>query len=364
MKYIALLNYIFHKMSINYIFYFIILLFIIIFSIVNVIFVNEIFNNNDYNQVLNNLKRKLLFYVKKYKNCNSTLTPLYCGHKYEGYKVQKKGLYPNSVIVNLSNYYRINNIGNTKCKGKEVIIGVVCSPDSFLQRVALRMGYLSHNIVLLFFTGLSNNKRLNELVMKENNYYHDIIIYDFVSNYFNSSLMLVLELYWIFKYCKNYKYFIYQTPDVFFNYCLFFKTYVKKGYTYPLIAQILRRNRVIRSNRSRFYVPFSVYNNTHYPPQPNGPLIAFSLNTVRHIINNINKVKMTFWMDDVYLAFILHHIKIRTYHFKNVISMYPVQIKKLPNISVIIKKVMYIHSLPPGSIFFLMQIASEYYKPD
>lgn len=317
---------------------------------------------NKYTILLNSLEKNLLYYSSKYRNCNSTVSPLYCGHLYEGYKTQKNGLHPSNVLVSLSNYKRINTIGNTVCINKEIIIGVVCAPDNFMHRLSLRKGYKSYNLTLLFFTGLSDNIKVNELIKNENDYYHDIIIYNFVSHYFNSSLMLVLELKWIFQNCRCYKYFIYHTPDVFFNYHLFCKTFINATYTYPLIAQILKRNRVLRSNRSRFYVPFSVYNKTHYPPQPNGPFIAFSLNTIQQIVNNIDKVKMTFWMDDVYLAFLVKQNKIETHNIKNAISLYPVQIKSLPNLSIIASRILYIHSLPPGSIFYLTQSTKKYYK--
>lgn len=308
------------------------------------------------------LKKKLLYYASKYSNCNSTRNPLYCGHKYEGYKLQKKDIYPNNVIVKFSNYKQIKIIGNTICRNNKIIVGVVSAPDNFLQRLALRMGYISYGLALIFFTGLSTNYKVNKLVKNENEYYHDIIIFDFVSHYFNSSLMLVLELNWIYNNCKKYKYFIYHTPDVYFNYFLFYKIYITNVYTYPLIADILVNNKVLRSNRSRFYVPLSIYSNKYYPLQPNGPLIAFSLDTIKKIVNNIEKVNMTFWMDDVYLAFLIQHIKIKTYQFKNVISTYPIQSKTLPTTSFIISNITYIHSLPPGSIYFLLQVGNKYYN--
>lgn len=335
---------------------------ILMLSCNNIIITNDIYLYSDYNALLNLMKNRLLYYTSKYENCNSTQTPLYCGHKYEGYKKQKEGFYPASVLVNISIYKHIKSSGNIICKKHDVVIGVVCAPDNFLQRLSLRMGYAEYNVLLLFFTGISDNNELNEMLKKENNYYHDIIIYDFLTHYFNSSLMLILEINWIYKNCNNYKYFIYQTPDVFFNYNLFYNTYINITHTYPLIAQILYRNRVLRSNKSRFYVPFSVYNKSHYPPQPNGPLVAFSLYTVKIIMNNIEKVKLTFWMDDVYLAFLVKQNKIETHNIKNAISLYPVQIKSLPNLSIIASRILYIHSLPPGSIFYLTQSTKKYYK--
>lgn len=126
-------------MSIYNIFYFIVI-FNTLVLIIYVYDINDYILYNQYNILVKNLKKRLFYYTSKYKNCNSTQTPLYCGHKYEGYKVQKKGLYPESVLVNISNYKQIKTLGNTICKNNIIIIGVVCSPDHFLQRLSLRMG--------------------------------------------------------------------------------------------------------------------------------------------------------------------------------------------------------------------------------
>lgn len=193
--------------------------------------------------------------------------------------------------------------------------------------------------------------------------YHDLVVFDFISHYFNSSLMLTLELFWIYTNCYHYKYFIYHTPDVFFNVNYFYLQYIKNSTTiYEVIAQMLYKNRVLRSNRSRFYVPYSIYNHSHYPPQPNGPLIILSLNAIKKIINSIDRVKFSFWMDDVFLAFLLKLVNITTHHLNNAISLYPVQIKKHPSLSFIVKKIIYIHSLPPGAILFLMSHSNKYYS--
>lgn len=347
----------------NYVFYFILLFFLSIICSLHFLYSykNKMYNNfTSYSKIL---KQKLLFLISKYKNCNATQSPLNCGHKYEGYKIQKKGLYPQSVIVDLSVYKNIHTLQHVSCDSNELIVGIICAPQQFMERLSLRMGYKFYtNMLLRFFSGLSDNESVNKLLKSENYIYHDIVLFDLVSHYFNSSLMLILEMNWIYKNCKDYKYFIYHTPDVFFNFHLFNKTYLNSFHSYPLIAQILKKNRVLRSNRSRFFIPYSIYNKTHYPPQPNGPLIAFAYYTIVKLIKNIHKVKMSFWMDDVYLAFLLQSTKIRGCNINNAISLYPVQIKKLPNITYIVSKILYIHSLPPASILFLIKMANDYFN--
>lgn len=316
--------------------------------------------SNTYYRYLNSIKHKLYIYVSSYNNCNNySSTPLYCGHKIEGYKKQKKGFHPHDVLVNITVHELIKSVDKIVCNNKELIVGVVSAPQHFMERLSLREGYKRYNsLSLYFFTGLSNITSVNELLKDENALYKDMIIYNYISHYFNSSLMFVLEIKWINENCKGYKYFIYHTTDVYFNYNLFYKMYIAKPYKYHLIGQILKKNRVLRSNKSRFYVPYTIYNSTHYPPQPNGPLVAFSLETIKKLVNNVNNIKMSFWMDDVYLSFLIKESKIKVTNMKNVISLYPVQIKKLPNLSYIISHIIYIHSLAPGAILYLLKKSS------
>lgn len=322
-------------------------------------------NNNTYKYIslIKQLKKKLFHFVRNYENCyNYSLTPLSCGHKYEGYKVQKKGKFPQNVLVNLSVCKNIKTIFHTKCLSNKLIIGIVCAPNHYLERLAFRTGYANYNnVTVLFFTGLSDDFNINELLKSESFYHKDIVIFNFVSHYFNSSLMLSLELKWINTNCIEYKYFIYHTADVFFNFHLFYKKYIQSDVVFPLLGQILKKNRVLRSNRSRFYVPYEIYNKSHYPPQPNGPLVAFSSKTIEKMVKRVCKVKMSFWMDDVFLAFLIKDVRIKPYNLKNVISLYPVQIKKLPSLYSIASNIIYIHSLPPAAILYLIENSNNYF---
>lgn len=317
----------------------------------------------NYNEFISPIKKKLLFYNIMYNNCNIRNNPLLCGHRYEGYKKQKKGIHPSNILSNLSLYKSIEILTDRVCERKDIIIGVVCAPHHFMERMSIRMGYKKYkNELLLFFTGLSSEEIDNKRLYEENDIYNDIVIFDFISYYFNSSLLMVLEINWVNSKCKEFKYLVYHTPDVFLNYFLFYKKYIiETKIIHHVIAQKLIRNRVLRSNKSRFYVPFAVYNSSYYPPQPNGPLIIFSKNILNLLISRVDNVKLSFWMDDVFLSFLLYETKINIYNLNNIISSYPVQVKVLPNVSHIITKVIYIHSLPPGAIFFLLNSCNNYY---
>lgn len=90
---------------------------------------------------------------------------------------------------------------------------------------------------------------------------------------------------------------------------------------------------MVRNNNSRFFIPYYIYNQIHYPDYPNGPLIAFSKKAVKLISEfDYNRI-INIWMDDVIIGMVINVF--------------------LPNISFIKHNLIYIHSLPPGAIYFL-----------
>lgn len=302
---------------------------------------------------LNCIKR-LIFYERKYDKCNSSTNLLYCGSKYEGYKVEQKNYNPfNYFVTNLTKDISENKHSKyVKCDNKKIIIGITSAPTYYLQRISFRLSYniYSKYVSYIFFTGMSHDLKENNILINEQRKYHDIVVFNFESSYFNSSLLMVLVIKWINKKCTKYNYFVYHTSDVFFNIQLFTKHYIKTSYNY--IAKLFYKPKVVRSKRSRFYIPFKVYKNSVFPTYPSGPFIALSKNAIRAFsIFNFSKIT-NIWIDDVVLGLVFNQLNIIGKNINNIINNYPIYYY-LPNIDHIKNKLIYIHSLPPGSIYFL-----------
>lgn len=301
--------------------------------------------------------RKLFTYKDKYKNCNDSNNILICGNKYEGQKKEQIDFnIHNFYVTNLSRVIALNKYSkNAKCKNNKLIIAITSAPNYYLQRESFRFSYENYTkyVSFLFFTGLSNRTNENMLLFDEQNQYHDIVIFNYISSYYNSSLLMVLLMKWVYRKCKEYLYLIYHTSDVYFNLKLFLKQYHFANYSF--ISKIVKKARVIRKRNSRFYIPYKIYNYSHFPDYPSGPFIALSPFAIR-IISLFDYNKITnLWIDDVIIGIIFDYAQLKGKNINNICNTYPAS-HYLPNLDFIKESYIYIHSLPPGSIYYLHNI--------
>lgn len=198
---------------------------------INYYFIYNTTKNKSYNYYI----QRLIFYDMKYRNCNDNVNVLKCGSCYEERKNEHIDNDPKYYITNLSYSPIINTLSkNVVCSLSIIIIGITSAPNFDFQRLSFRLSYKKFNtyIKYYFFTGLSSNTSENEKLFLEQNYYNDIIIFNFESSYFNSSLLMISAMKWINRNCEKYMYFIYHSSDVYFNIKYFIQLYNTTTYNY------------------------------------------------------------------------------------------------------------------------------------
>lgn len=317
---------------------------IIVFVIILFYFYYSFYNIIQYNSHANNL-------IKQYDNCYKITKKLSCGRKYEKYKKRKREKLKNLFITNPTKYLnKISDKKLNKCKRNEIILAIHSRSNEYLVRMTYRKIYsrISKRICIIYFTSKSIDDKINDNNIKEERQYKDLIIFDFIGNYFTGSLQLSLSFYWINLNCKNYKYILYHQSDVYINY--------KKVLEYidmnkpNLTGDILFNHYVIRNKRDIYYIPSSYYNKSILPPYPRGPFFIINRNVTITIIKYFLSQDKILWVDDIFTGLAINNSynmnSIRKYcHYYNS--------NKRFIYNKIMKNKIFIHGLTYGELLYI-----------
>lgn len=231
-----------------------------------------------------------------------------------------------------------------------VLIGIASGPDYFYERYVYRLYYNKFKYVkYYFFMGLSENKYINKKIYKENEIYKDIIIFSFVSSYYNLTTQIVCTLKWVSSHCSNYKWYIHQTSDTFLNINRIFHFLKKQIECKCVIGYIFRNMQVDRVKNNTFYIPYNIYNYKIYPPYPNGPGYIVHKSAINEINKRINISNPKVWIDDVYIGIVISNTNISLVNIKTHCHMFGFINNKNLN------RYFIIHNLSPSEIYFLVK---------
>lgn len=311
------------------------------------------YNINHYNILEIDLERLLSARYYIYKKCNST--NISCGISKEGKKKSDSSAFKHHNYT-LPFPININTLVESKkiCENVLLIFEILSKSSSFLERYAYRKIYSKYSFIKIYFCiGKSKFEKVNNIINEESNKYDDIIQFDVYDNYYNIVYQEIGGMRWINKFCKKYKYLIEQGSDIFFNIPLFYKLYASKSYTYSAIGNLINDGRVIRDNKSQFYIPKSVYNETKYPTYMNGPCQIFSMESISKIVKASFKMPLVIVIDDVYIGFLMKISKIRDIEKINRKSIVIYEDKSKNSIR---NNLIFFHPLKIGCIYYLSQI--------
>lgn len=172
-----------------------------------------------------------------------------------------------------------------------ILIGVASGPEYFVERHVYRLMYKKYNFLkVVFFMGASMNHSLNVIINRENSIFNDMIIFSFLSSYYNLTSQLICELTWVNEYCRNFNWYIHHTSETYLNvkhiYSFLYK-YMEKN---CLLGYIIKKNMVQMKDKV-FYIPQNVLNISVYPDYPSGfgyIVDKIALSEIGSIINEIH----------------------------------------------------------------------------
>lgn len=163
----------------------------------------------------------------------------------------------------------------------------------------------------------------NENIKKEERYYHDIIQFDFINNYYNLTLLTLLSIEWIYKHVKKYDYVMKCDEDMIPNIYRIFrliKSFPKKEVPF-LAGYKCRKSKVSRKKKAYGYIPYSMYNNKYLPEYVFGGFMFYSKKSIEIIYNDNVSIVPIVYKEDVYIGLIADKYKFRLIDIKKDYSL-------------------------------------------
>ena len=279
----------------------------------------------------------------------------------ENVKQLEVGIQPNitfsnrhdySFIINNSN--KCNSIENKKMFNTDQVFSVVflirSSVNNFERRLAIRRTWgmaTNFDAVYLesvFLLGTMNNPSLQNRLVEENGFFHDILQADFLDSYYNCTVKLMMALQWVVKFCPSGSFYVFVDDDYYVSMHNLVR-FLRNPFSYPdenavvnqkIIGNVLKEQRhtdldnnnehlfyagyltdhyPFRSTNSKWYISNEEYPYDMYPPFINGGAHVMSTRAVHKFYYATFFVKR-FRFDDVYIGIIAHSLEVKPMHCK------------------------------------------------
>ena len=188
------------------------------------------------------------------------------------------------------------------------------------------LGNRSPNIRHAFLFG-SRGLEADRALQEESRYYNDIVCYDFIDSYRNLTVKTLIGLKWAATYCTSVEYVLKVDDDNYVNVTNLLNILRKQNpRDNVMIGRVHYKSSVSRSQISKWYVPYSLYPYTHFPPYADGSSYAMPIHVATDIIEISGAVRLIF-LEDVYIGMCMRTLK---YKLRNQESMnFPQQIARI-----------------------------------
>ena len=193
---------------------------------------------------------------------------------------------------------------------------VTSSPENSHRRMIVRKAYgnseeyKKHRFKLIFFVGKSGKASVNNDVVMEFQMFRDIVVGDFVDNFRNSSLKLMLSLNWVSEHCNKSPYIIKLNDDTFVNMfevaTILDGTSITKNF---IMCSVVENKRIMRFKDGTEYCRESgicveegdLLGFTEYPKHCHGAMYVFSNDLLQRLLDAMSET-VFFWQGDVYVT--------------------------------------------------------------
>lgn len=201
-----------------------------------------------------------------------------------------------------------------------LLIAVKSIVEDFDRRESVRKTWGREGVIngarvrRVFLLGTPRNKTTvsmwESLMQQESHYYKDILLWDFLDTFFNLTLKEIHFLSWADEYCSNVKFIFKGDADVFVNVENLINFLQSQDSSKDLfVGDIINNAKPIRSKKSKYYIPETMYGLGIYPAYAGGGGFLMSGVTMKKLSKSCNEVEL-FPIDDVFLGMCLQRINL------------------------------------------------------
>ncbi|NWT29525.1 B3GN5 glucosaminyltransferase, partial [Pheucticus melanocephalus] len=214
--------------------------------------------------------------------------------------------------------YLINH--REKCQQQDVLLllFVKSSPENRYRRDAIRQTWgdekyvrsqLNANIKTLFALGrpthhLQKTQQQRDLELEDQKY-QDLIQQDFLDTFHNLTLKLLLQFRWVNAYCPHARFIMSADDDIFIhmpNLIAYLQSLTQMGAQDLWIGRVHRGSPPIRDRRSKYYVPYEMYQWPSYPDYTAGAAYVISNDVAAKVYEASLTLNTSLYIDDVFMG--------------------------------------------------------------
>lgn len=247
----------------------------------------------------------------------------------------------NKFVVNPHKFKYILNPEHTLCNSSgnnvSLLVYVHSAPNHFKHRQALRDTWLRRSmfskIRIVFMMGMPVENHIQELIRLEFDLFRDLVQENFCDTYKNLTYKGIMAMKWISEYCTQATYILKIDDDIIANPFLLISHVdhlmqhkIEKHRT--IMCLVWTRMKVVRNNRSKWYVSKEDYEPNYFDPYCSGSayLLTSDLPSLMYQLSFYVKF---FWVDDFYITGLLARATNATHEFLN--SLYALSASRLSN---------------------------------
>ncbi|XP_062273011.1 beta-1,3-galactosyltransferase 2-like [Scomber scombrus] len=164
-------------------------------------------------------------------------------------------------------------------------------------------------VKLFFLLGMHNGVGVQAQVLQESIEHHDLIQSNFVDCYKNLTIKTMVMLEWLDSYCSGASYAMKVDSDTFVNLPLLIRMLRNAPKEHYLTGLVTQNAQVLRDPTSKWFMPWSVYPDQHYPTYALGLGYVLSLDLPRKLIEASRDIK-ALYIEDVYLGLCMKKLNI------------------------------------------------------
>ncbi|XP_004745142.1 lactosylceramide 1,3-N-acetyl-beta-D-glucosaminyltransferase [Mustela nigripes] len=214
--------------------------------------------------------------------------------------------------------YLINH--EEKCQAQDILLllFVKTAPENYNRRYAIRKTWgnekyvqsqLNANIKTLFALGTPANpltrEELQRKLVWEDQVYSDLIQQDFADSFYNLTLKLLLQFSWANSFCPHAKFLMTADDDIFIhmpNLIKYLQSLEKIGVQDFWIGRVHRGAPPVRDKRSKYYVPYEMYQWPAYPDYTAGAAYVISGDVAAKVYEASQTLNSSLYIDDVFMG--------------------------------------------------------------
>uniref|UniRef100_A0A8C3RZN6 Hexosyltransferase n=1 Tax=Chelydra serpentina TaxID=8475 RepID=A0A8C3RZN6_CHESE len=254
--------------------------------------------------------------------------------------------------------------------GPFLLIAIKSVVEDFDRREIVRKTWGREGLVngvqiqRVFLLGIPKNKTAlatwEILVHQESLMYQDILLWDFLDTFFNLTLKEIHFLNWADEFCSSVKFIFKGDADVFVNVENIIDFLERHDPAEDLfVGDIIHNAHPIRVQKSKYYIPETMYGLGTYPLYAGGGGFLLSSSTMKKLFQACKEVEL-FPIDDVFLGMCLQRISLKPVLHEGFKTFGIVKPSAAPHLQTFdpcfYKDLMVVHSLKVAEIWLMWNL--------